>query len=407
MKNNVIIILLLIFLYSCGNQEAENHRFTKEEIETLKIGNANKLNVKTDSAITVDLNPFLGEKHFNFGSLVSKVEIVTLETNEESLVGGIYKIVVTDSHIYIMDRFNGQGLIIFDRNGKYVKRLSHGQGPGELYRLYDFSYDKENDKLIVYQHSFMLTYSAEGKFIKQKKIPLGFYNFASIPGGYILKTIGEQGNGHLGNLQDYTLIVTNKDFQINSVGLYQKPFGKVLGAVSYLQNRENSCSVTKTYTDTIYEYDKHLKQLKAKYIMDYSSKRLPQKYCFLNTYKEWHNITDNNDYCYYIGEYLETSTTNLFYLRNSYTNLRIMAYRDKSSGNIVGGAHAHFSRDTIPPIALPISAYKDYFITVHNFAKRDTLLLNSSMISDKDKEKIKKLKFDDNPMLVFFKMKRF
>lgn len=405
-KYCIWFVLLFTLFTTCRKQE-ENWHFTEKQIASLHLDKTTTLKPNTDSTIIVDLNPFLGKKTFDFGSLIDEVKLLPLETTDKSLVGGIYKVVATESNIYLMDKFKGKGLIIFNKEGKFVKRLSHGQGPGELYRLWDFSYDKENDKLIVYQHPFLMLYTSSGEYIKKQRLPLGFYNFIAISGGYLFKTLDYQGNEHLGDFKNSTLLITDKNFKIKSAGLNHLPFGKVLTATSLLHRDQDILSITETCTDTIFQYDTTSNQLKAKYIMDYSEKRLPKEFCFIDSYEKFHKITKSNDYVYFYGEYLETKTKNLFFLENNYNNIKTIVYRDKQTGNMKGGAHATFNWEQIPPTTFPISTYKDYFIAVHNFEKRDSLLLRSTIISDEDKEKIKKLKEDDKPILVFFKMKNF
>lgn len=399
-------VLMILLLIGCGRKE-RGSRFTEAQVKSLALDKTRELVTKSDSVIKVDLHPFLGKKGFDFGTLVNEVKLIPLETKKESLVGAIIKVVVTKSHIYIMDKFKGQGLVVFDREGRFIKRLSHGQGPGEVFRLYDFSYDEQNNKLILYQHSFMMTFTADGKYINQKRLPLGFYNFVSIKDGYLLKTLDRIGNEHLGNLKDNTLIVVDKDFKIEAAGLNHLPYGKAFSGYFYLYKNEDIISITESYVDTIYQYEEGADELKAKYVMDYSEKRLPQEFVYSNTWEKFENVTQNNDYYYYIGEYLETKTKNLFLLRNDYIGLRTMVYRDKSSGNMEGGTYANYNLTEIPPISFPIGAFKDYFISIHEPNKLDTQLYNSAIISKEDKEKLKKLKDQDNPMLIFFKMKNF
>ena len=44
-----------------------------------------------------------------------------LETSDSSLVDNIYKVIVTDSMIYIFDDYKGGGLVLFNSNGKFIK----------------------------------------------------------------------------------------------------------------------------------------------------------------------------------------------------------------------------------------------------------------------------------------------
>ena len=84
--------------------------------------------------------------------------------------------------------------------------------------------------------------------------------------------------------------------------------------------------------------------------------------------------------------------------------MRTVVYRNKNTGKLVGGSEAHFNPREIPAIAFPTGTYKDYFVSVHYPNRSDSLLLNSSKLTLKDKKMMLKLKEDDNPVLVLFQI---
>lgn len=400
------ICVALIFLNSCINNQRSKIQYTNEQISSLHINSAEVLNIDEDSAINVNLNKFLTKSTFDFGSHVGHIKFIFPETTDNSLISSIYKIVVSDNEIYIMDNFKGAGLIIFNKDGKFIKRIGHGQGPGELFRLSDIAYDKENDKLIAYQHPFLLTFSSSGDFISQKRVPFGFYNFEKIPSGYVFKTLDGQGNDHLFPLDNYTVLVTDDDFKLNAVSIPHRPFGKVLGAYHYLYKNNNRINITHGYTDTIYEYNIDKQTLMASYVLDYEDKKLPEKYLYDTSRSAFDNATKNNDYYFFIGEYLGTTSQNVFFLRNQYTGLQTVIYHNKKTGNLIGGTSANLNIHEVPPVGFPKGAHEDYFIS--EFHPNGSLsLINSSMISAQDKELLRNFKDDDNPILVFFQLKDF
>ncbi len=165
MKKYLIVLAPLLAL-GCMNQQPKAH-YTKEEIATLQLNSTKDLTIETDSVIGIDLNPILKHETFDFGSKVAEVKIVKLETTNESLLDEIRKVIITDSFIYIFDDFQGGGIVVFEKDGKFIKRIPNGRGPGELIRLYDIAFDSHNDRLIAYQHSYLLYFNALGEFIKQ------------------------------------------------------------------------------------------------------------------------------------------------------------------------------------------------------------------------------------------------
>ncbi|MDR1114998.1 MAG: 6-bladed beta-propeller [Tannerella sp.] len=402
-----IILILIIFFISCVNQQNKSSHFTEEQIASLHLDFTTILHTEIDSVIKVDLNPFLKRQSFDFGSLVKEIKLIPLETTDESLLDVIYKVIATDSHIYIYDRFKGGGIAIFDREGEFIIRISYGQGPGELIRLYDIAYDADNDELVAYQHSFLLFFTASGQFIRKTRLPFGFYNLAVIPDGYIFKALDGQGNGHLGLLGDYTLFVTDKNFKLKSVAIPVLSDIVNYGGYNYLYPNNNAIKITQKYTDTVYHYISETNRLEAKYIMDYSKKKLPERY-IKGSMNEFESATTQNDYYYHLGEYLETISQNTFFLKNDFTGLQTIVYRDKNTGNLTGGTDAICDdRNEIPAMTFPVATSDNWFISFYFPDKNDSLLYNSSIITEEDKEKLKGLSEDDNPVLVFFQLKDF
>ncbi len=403
---HIIISFGVVLLFSCVNKEQKAHNFSTEQIASLQLDSTTVLSVEADQSEIVDLNPFLKEQRFDFDSIIKEIKIVPLETTDESLLDEINKIIVSDSHIYIADRFKGGGIVIFNREGRFVRRIPFGQGPGELSRFLGMDYDKKNNMLIVYQHPFFLFYSSEGDFIRNERLPFGFFDFAVTSEGYLFKTLDNQGNWHLGKYQNYTLLVTDKKFRIKSVGIHQLPKGEVLGFKHNLYKNNYDIKITHYYVDTIFQYLPTLNTLRAAYVLDYSDKKLPDSFVG-GTNEVFKKATRNNNYYYNIGEYLETASHHIFYLMNSYIGHQTTIYRDKQTGHLSGGTIARVNTNEIPHIAFPIAATDDYFIAVHIPEKKDTLLTKSLFMRDKDKKIILNMQEDDNPALIFFRLKGF
>ncbi|HEX2933888.1 MAG TPA: 6-bladed beta-propeller [Bacteroidales bacterium] len=396
--------LILLICIGCQSNSNTSDRYTLEQKASLHMEATQKLTVEADSAILIDLNPFLKEQWFEFGSLVKEVKLVPLETTSESILGNIEKVVVTDSHIYIRDDYKRGGLVIFTSQGKFVKRIPNGKGPGELIRLYDIDYDKENNELVAYRHSWLMFFSRSGQFIREKRLPFGFYNFAVIPDGYVFKTLDSQGNEHLGALEDYTLLVTDKDFKIKNAGLPYPPDDRIC-ALSFL-HKNSSFYITHKFRDTIYQYTNTTNKLKACYILDYSKKKFPMRYVNA-TRDEFNNVAKQNDYYYYIGEYFDADQHHFFTLSNMHVGYNTIIFRDKQSGNMRGGTFPNYDPKEIPQIGYPVAVFNDYFISIYAPGTNDTFSPTSSLIAAEDYAKVKNITKEDNPVLVFYKLKGF
>lgn len=403
MKKYLFLFIVSFIIISCKNKQ-KKLRYNEKEIASLGLNDVKKTNINTDSITRINLNSFIKDNSFNFGSLVEEIKFIPLETTNKSLLDNIRKIIVTNSNIFIHDDFKDGGIVIFDNYGKFIKRIENGKGPGELLGLYDISFDENENELIAYQKSFLFFYNRFGEFIRYKKLPLGFHRFTTIKDGYILKTLGSHNsNAHLGDIRDNTLLITDKNFKIKTSALPYPVSNVNLEGKHYL-HKNKSLHVTQKFTDTIYEYKDELQRLKASYVIDYSEKKLPRKYT-LSTMNKFNDATKKNDYYFYLGEYLDTPSHHAFFLQNWYKKHIVTLFRDKKSGNIIGGTRAKFNSQELPPIAFPKFVSGDYFISTY-LPKKDKLQ-NSTIISKNDKIKIKNLKQTDNPTLVFFKLKKF
>lgn len=400
-----VLFFLAVSLLSCRNGSDGSLRFTQGQIDSLFLDSTQLMQVDVREATEVDLNPFLKRQAFEFGEKVVEVRLVPLETTDESLVADIYNIVITDSMHYIHDNYKRGGIVIFDKAGRFVRRISPGRGPGELYRLNDIAYDEENGQLLAYQPPFLLFYTPSGEFIRQVRLPFGFYNFLVTPGGYLFKTLDRYGNGHLGDKMDNTLLVTDKNFKLKYAGL-AKAETLNYSTYNYMYSNDGEVRITHKFCDTIYRYVNETAELKAEYILDFGSKKFPERYLQAGN-QDFHNVSCQNDYYYFLGKYMETTHQNVFFLRNDYLGFETVIYRDKRTGNMMGGTHVNYNVNEIPAIGFPRAAFGEYLVSLHYPNRNDSLLMNSSLLTETEKQRIGEMKEDDNPMLVYFRLREF
>ena len=104
--------------------------------------------------------------------MISKLEITILESNDLSLVSEINQIIINDEYIYIRDRFQNGGVVIFDINGKFVRRLTHGQAPEEIVIARSIFYDESTGYLYVYDDTSgkVLKLTKDGAFVSTSYI---------------------------------------------------------------------------------------------------------------------------------------------------------------------------------------------------------------------------------------------
>ena len=97
-----------------------------------------------------------------------KLEIVPLEMTDQSMLGEIRRIQVTEHDIWIHD-FNKFYIYRFSRTGKFLNRIgSIGQAPGEYVNFSTFLVDEyKKEVYIISNNNGILVYNFKGEFKKK------------------------------------------------------------------------------------------------------------------------------------------------------------------------------------------------------------------------------------------------
>ena len=121
----------------------------------------------------------------SFFDIFSHAELIPLETNDQSLIKGINKIITHDDIYYILD-YQKSEILMFDAKGKYKNKISdRGEGPEEYLHANDFEIDEENKTLTILApiRNSLFKYDLKGNFINKIRLPeiAGAYkNFISL-----------------------------------------------------------------------------------------------------------------------------------------------------------------------------------------------------------------------------------
>ena len=156
-KMKKYLLLSIVFsLFLCGCTQKQSESNESSGMETIPI---------------TDFETYNGR----FSEFAEAVEMIPLEFTDESILGEIKKVVLSEDFIFVMERFNSAGIYTFDRNGKFLYRIgSRGQGPKECADVDDFSIN-EKDRLIYIYDSVrkkVFVFSFDNEFIKT--IPMDY-----------------------------------------------------------------------------------------------------------------------------------------------------------------------------------------------------------------------------------------
>ena len=128
MKKTILIGVLALALGACSKQVKENSNVIQVDIENVQP--------------------------MNLADFVESIQLVPLETTDESLIKRIERMVIRDGKVYIQNDL--QDVLVFDENGKFLLSTAQrrGQGPEDYFMM--MSMDVTNDGLISIYEGFRI-----------------------------------------------------------------------------------------------------------------------------------------------------------------------------------------------------------------------------------------------------------
>lgn len=122
------------------------------------------------TSIAVNLNEYSKISVFD---IFSKISVIPLETDSNSVIEQISRVIPHNNRYYILDR-KQSAVLIFDSNGNFEKKIRRvGVGPGEYSLLYDFNINPFTNELeLLNPRGELLSYTLDGEFISSLNIPM-------------------------------------------------------------------------------------------------------------------------------------------------------------------------------------------------------------------------------------------
>lgn len=410
---SISYIVLLLLLTSCFEKPNKQAKFSEKEVASLSLDSTLDILINQDSVVSVNLKPLLKDAQFNFGNLVKSVKYLPLETNSDNLISEINQIIVSDSNIYICSDQSLNSVLIFNTEGKYVSKISRGEALGEILQLKGIAYDVNLEELVVYHNKYLSFYTKNGIFKRKDRIPFNARYFALINEGYLFYAANGTDNIHLGYTDNYQILITDKLFHLTAKGFpYKLSENLNYGGNNPLSqnNSQNNSqlNICFNFVDTIYKYiDK--RRIRACYTFDIGSKRIPDDLLLTGSMDEFLNVTKQNDYDYFIGEYVESENHIFVAYHNRFTTFRKDFFIDKNTRKIVGGIRLEYDTREFPCLSSPIVSKGKYYISYaqpYNIIP-NLKLLENKFVSNEDIARLNQVKEDDNPVLIFYELSSF
>ena len=155
----------------------------------LLTGCANTQSVETGKEIKLkDSDKF---KYIGLTDIFHDQQPVCLETNDNCLLKSIQKIEVVDDFYYVLGGDTKTSVFVFDKTGHFIRKIgTQGHGKGEYLSAWDFTVDRENDRVaILSAPSRVYLYHKDGSFIKTCSLGNAYcWNITSMKNGFIGST---------------------------------------------------------------------------------------------------------------------------------------------------------------------------------------------------------------------------
>lgn len=392
MKNTIIILIAFLFsVISCQNNDYI------------------VIDTKSDSCTVLDLDPVFGQAVLSVKDIVDTMRVIALETTSASILSYVDFVKISGEYVIINDNYQNGNIAIFDKTGKFIRRLPHGNGPEEI--DYVRSFDVDDHYLYVLQLVKVNKYTLDGVFVESYPVvemhDMCFNGIKAIDGGFLLSV-----HPCDSKMRKYEVLHTDSDFKKKNHFVFDHYFAGYRGGEDFMM-LQNNVVFFPTLSNTIYQFDGKI--FRPLYMLNYPK--------FANTFEKNPNCSGDPDFVkthckinkYFPGGRIFQSS-NVFFLlfEDGFKNFHV--FLDSKSGKFRSGIFNLPKEDDISVWILSNFrveySFNDYLVQVlppeyGSYFGNDLEESVSKLqhISDEDKQKILNAKEDDNPLIIMYKLK--
>ena len=406
MKYSVIFLAGCLCLASCSNKEKSGNGFEEVDPSNTRIVEG----IETGGADTVLVENVSDKLYMD--PLIEEAYYVPLETTDESLFAYNRKTVVYKDRIYVLDDVLARAVLIFDMNGKFLRKIGkQGGAPNEFSLLFGMAVDEKNDRLVLFDQAKkkLLHFTLEGDYVKTTDINFNFSGQMEIlPSGNMVAAVSKSCmNVHLGELDDYRIFQSDSLGNIVKAG-FKRDDNKKLKIIYEGMFRSGEDIVYQPpFLNTLYTIGDDA--ISERYVVEYKDYPPIDQEEFLelpnmNRMREFEQKT-----VFLFGSALAETPSHLYFSTMAKHRFFYTIY-DKHAKKQLSFRNLIFRSGLI--IALdPMYSYGDYFIgqatSEQIIAMREFLKREGRPVPPQYQELFNNIHEDDNPVLVFFKLKDF
>jgi hypothetical protein len=389
----IIILLLITVLAACENKKVN----IEENISTAK-----KISIDTDKS----------KKNLKYSDVFEKIDYVRIATSDDFLIGNIDKLIVSDTHFYIVDNTISRSVFCIDKGGNKVFEIRRfGNGPGEYIGVDDLAYDPEQQELIVYCRATvkLIYFNLQGEFLRQKKLPYQVVRVQQIKDMLALFSEYLPQAQLKQNSMSPNLILLDKNSNVKSTAAYfPNKVNKqiVWSAYADFSHFGNTLALKPDHSNTIYHVTDE--SIIPAYVLDFG-----EKYNIGNTYwnmsmEKGMTLEAMDDHEIATGlcesfDYRESDNYFYFMYRQKMKNYQV--FHSKKSNELIQSVSLRNDMDFVS-VFNPVAAYKDQFYVVVN---PDVILNRKKRLAEINivPELVESVKEFDNPIIAIFTLKEF
>lgn len=380
----------------------------------------NNMEISNDTFRIINVpnfNYFKRELYSKLDEVFDSIWYLRLATHSNCIIGCINQIEFINNTIIVRDQYQTRNICVFDMQGNFNRKIGEsGSGPNEYVEPTDMYitsaailvYDQWQHKMIKYQHNGMRIFEIQLPFICNQIAEL-------TNGNYLYRGINSC-NQHLPRIIDYQFWQTDSTFTIRNVGLYRKfnNYAQRWSNSDFFKSNGNLYYYDEI-TDTIHKFDS-IGNVMPYYKFKFPSNHNKSVFLEKNIYKRNKEFNE--------GEYI--SVCDVKFIKNSivYT-LMTKGISTYVFQNLRNNMTHYFKRTEIENSNIsrllfmtpPLNTYNDYVVfsitperilSMYEYAKnqKDYWQGAPQWVIDNDHKLIEGLNEEDNPILVFGRLKK-
>lgn len=203
----------------------------------------------------------------NYSTLINSYEVIPIDNNPDAYFRFSHK-AIFDENIWLFCNPNDAKVIAFDSKGKFLNTIGKkGRGPGEINYINDFTYNSNENSVVIYERSKAKKYLINGSYVGENDLGFPPTKVIRFDDQFVIEKQMPTGD----TISDYELRLVDKNFRTIDKRLPQKNFDY---SGSSLYGQLSRCQINKDYAyyfslsgDTIF----HIKNQKIfpAYLLSY------------------------------------------------------------------------------------------------------------------------------------------